>query len=392
MNKRILIISQYFDPEVFQINNLAEIFLKKKFNVHVIAPQPSYPSKELISDKKVLIKHPKLKIIRFPIYKRGKTLTSKLLNNFLFVILATPISIIYCLKIKPKFIITPQYSPITSIIPAFLTNIINKSRLIIWIFDLWPESLELVLKNKLFDRFLNPFLTFLIKIIYKNSTHLFISSPDFKNSKSINKVQKMSFLPTWEKFENPLQKNLRLDKKNRIKICSVGNIGFAHDIKSLKALLISSIKHPIDFTFAGGGTLYNQLKDFSEKNKISNVKFINYVSKDESIKILLENHFALIPFKSSKVSNTIPYRFVTSIATSTPAISFNDTNVSKIVFRENCGLVFNTKTSNINKLVENILSIRNSQYQKLVSKSAKLYFKNFSPLVINSEIDNLLEK
>ena len=41
--KKILIVSQYFDPETFKVNDIAYYLSSKGYEVHVIAGIPNYP-------------------------------------------------------------------------------------------------------------------------------------------------------------------------------------------------------------------------------------------------------------------------------------------------------------------------------------------------------------
>ena len=66
----VLIISQYFWPENFKGNDIAEGLTKEKFNITVITANPSYPNKNLFSKfpkyPKKPNKYKNIKIIRVP--------------------------------------------------------------------------------------------------------------------------------------------------------------------------------------------------------------------------------------------------------------------------------------------------------------------------------------
>ena len=81
---RILVVSQYFWPEDFRINELVKDFKKKGHEIVVLTGVPNYPEGKIFSDyKKNKSEFNQLdgcKIIRVPIIPRGKNKISLFLN------------------------------------------------------------------------------------------------------------------------------------------------------------------------------------------------------------------------------------------------------------------------------------------------------------------------
>ena len=96
----ILILSQYFWPENFKINDLASN-LNKKNNVFVLTGNPSYPKKEIFNkiDKRKINKFKNIEIIRVPVIPRGESKVSILFNYISFLL---SLSIIGTIKILKK--------------------------------------------------------------------------------------------------------------------------------------------------------------------------------------------------------------------------------------------------------------------------------------------------
>ena len=73
---RVLIISQYFWPEQFRINDIASDLTKRGYEVDVLTGKPNYPQGKLYEDFK--LNHKKYKkygdanIYRVPIWLRKK--------------------------------------------------------------------------------------------------------------------------------------------------------------------------------------------------------------------------------------------------------------------------------------------------------------------------------
>ena len=95
--KRILIISQYFWPEEFSINNVALELSSRGYCVDILTGLPNYPSGKLFPEyKKNREKFNKInnvKIFRVPMWLRGSSRISLFLNYISFPISAS----LYCI-------------------------------------------------------------------------------------------------------------------------------------------------------------------------------------------------------------------------------------------------------------------------------------------------------
>ena len=388
--KKVLLITQYFSPEIFQINDLTDLLLEMKYHVCVIAPNPSYPSYQSIKRFPPKKSHKNLKIIRFPVFLRRENSFSNILNHLSFLALSFPISIFTYFKFKPDIIFTPLYSPITSIFPAFIISFFPNKISILWIFDLWPDSLSIKIKESFKTKIIYSPLNLITKIIYKNFKKIAVASPQFLKSKYIKKHPSKSLLLSWEKNDYQIKNKSQTINDPDLNICSVGNIGYAHDIDLINSLLLNSKGMNINFTFAGGGSLYNKIKSFCKYHKLEKVTFKGYVNQKEALKIISESHFALVPFTVSSVSNTIPYRFISSLAVSTPSISFNKTATSELIKEQKCGLVYRSEKVSEIEFLKELKNISYKEFKIMSEISGKLYLELFSPRSAKQKLKKLI--
>ena len=383
-SQRIIIIpTQYFSPEIFQINDLCD-WLSNNYKLIIIAPQPSYPTYKDIKRNKKIIFNKNVKIIRFPVYKRNGSLLGFFLNQITYLLLSIPITLFFTLIKKPKYIVVPQYSPFTSIIPAFIASLIRKVEIFVWVFDLWPESIKLFRKKNIIFSFIYRFLIYITNIIIRRFDKVLISSPKFRYAESLKNARQIINLNSWEPQNNAV-KNIKISEESeKIIISSVGNIGNAHDINLLKQFLLAADRPNIIINFAGGGSKLNLLKEYVDNKKISNVYFYNYISKLKAKELISNSHFSLIPFKKSEISDTIPYRFITSLASSTPLLSFNKTYVSQVIERNNIGICFskyskkNSDKMNLYFIEKFILNLSNLDLSILSLNAANFFNKYYS--------------
>ena len=129
-NLKILIITQYFWPENFRVNELAEELTKLGHQITILTGYPNYPKGDIYQKfKNNFTKYTKYKgveIIRVPILPRKKTKFNLILNYASFLVNSILIGFF---KLKGKnfdIIITYQLSPVTvGITYAFFSFIKN---------------------------------------------------------------------------------------------------------------------------------------------------------------------------------------------------------------------------------------------------------------------------
>ena len=120
---RILIVSQYFWPENFRINDLAKNLKKNKYEVDILTGEPNYPDGEFFKDylknKKKYSYFKKIKVYRSPIIKRGNGSQINLLINYLSFNISSIVLAYFKLKNKEyDYILTFGTSPITTAITS----------------------------------------------------------------------------------------------------------------------------------------------------------------------------------------------------------------------------------------------------------------------------------
>lgn len=143
---RVLIISQYFWPENFQINDVANTLLEKGVSVEVLTGKPNYPHGKIFPGYRAWglqrETHQDIDINRIPLLARGRG-GWRLGLNYLSFILSGLLFAPWMLRKKEfdvLFIYAP--SPILQAIPAIFLGWLSGCPVVLWVQDLWPESLS----------------------------------------------------------------------------------------------------------------------------------------------------------------------------------------------------------------------------------------------------------
>lgn len=145
---RILILSQYFWPESFIINDIARTLDEQGHEVTVATGKPNYPDGDVFAGYKASGTQrerylERIDVLRVPLWPRGRGGALNLVLNYLSFVLSGLFCLPWLLR-KREFdaILVFAPSPILQAIPAIPLKWLKRARLALWVQDLWPESLE----------------------------------------------------------------------------------------------------------------------------------------------------------------------------------------------------------------------------------------------------------
>ena len=340
-SKHLIVPTQYYDPETFQVNHLVGLFLAKGWNVTVIAPAPSYPSASVLGDcTSAVFRHHRLRICRFPTLKRNGSVLFAVINSLLFAIVGSFLAIYYALRNPRAYVFAVQYSPFTCILPAWAAAFFLNKKASLWIFDLWPQSISTLLGRSSASKFAYSAIEACVSFVYSSFTNYFISSPSFMIAPLVHRLKKVELLYSWEPshilprlgFDSP-------DMALPIRVISIGNLGAAHDLDLLEEFLLYTASRNFSCAFVGGGSGMSRLQKFCTSHELHHVNFHGFLPKADCLRLCSLADLSIVPFRDSEVSDTICYRFVSSLSVATPVISFGSNAVSELVRSCSCGFI-----------------------------------------------------
>jgi len=143
----LLIVSQYFWPESFRVNDLARCLSEQGETVTVLTGVPNYPEGKIFEGysqrSPVHETWEGVEIVRVPLMPRKQGRAVQLIVNYLSFILFGSTVGIFRLRRKPAdAIFVYGISPILQAIPAIVLKWVKGAKLVVWVQDLWPETLE----------------------------------------------------------------------------------------------------------------------------------------------------------------------------------------------------------------------------------------------------------
>lgn len=394
---KILIVSQYFYPEDFKVNDIAFDFVKKGHEVTVFTAKPNYPQGKFYEGYSFFGKSFEVingaKIIRIPIFPRlngsGKFL---ILNYISFIFFA----FIYKYRVKGNFDIVFSHlpSPLIAALPAIWFKNKCHAKLYLWVLDLWPESVQA--NSKIKNGFLMRKLNTLIKYIYNKSDVILISSNFFRNSiveKGINQNKIIKYFPNWAEdiFINDVETVSNTPNLPAgFNVMFAGNIGDSQDFESILEAAKLTKTENINWILVGDGRKVSWIKSEIEKHNLTHVYLLGRHPINSMPSFFKKADAMLVSLKDSPTfSLTVPAKVQAYMASSKIILGMFNGEGQQIINQSGCGYAVNA--GDYRALVEAIKKTKglsNSEKATMEKKSKDYYLDNFS----KNELFNQLEK
>jgi glycosyltransferase involved in cell wall biosynthesis len=393
---RILVISQYFYPENFRINDVCLGLKERGYEVVVLTGKPNYPNGKYFNGygwfKKNNDNWNGIKIYRSNLILRGQGNAIRLLlNYFSFAFLAT----LKVFSIKGKFdkifIFAP--SPITVGIPGILARKKFKAKTFLWVHDLWPESIRIA--GGIEKKWILNLVDKMTRWIYSKMDKLLIQSKGFISYLENQEVNsnKIIYYPfyaeTFYKIEDPeLLYSQKLPKGFRILFA--GNIGEGQSFETLlSAAKIINLKNlPITWIVFGEGRLKEYVKEEIVKNKLEEI----FILMGSVPAVEMPKYFAcvdalLVSLKKSEIfSITIPGKLQSYLACGKPIVGSLDGIGAEIIIESKAG--FTSCAEDANELANQIINLFHTPIE--IRNQMGLNARNFFEVEFEREI--LLDK
>lgn len=346
MSKKILIVTEYFYPEEFKINEIALDWKKKGYIVDVLTQNPTYPAGEVFVDytNKWYIKEVwnGINIYRVKAVTGYKSsLFKKLLKYFSFMILGSVLS----LKIGKKYdyVLGFDIAALTSMVPAVILKQFYKKPVTIWVQDVWPDSVYAYgfKKSKLLEFFLNGF----VRYVYRHSSNFAISAKGFEQKilPFLNAKKEILYAPNWADYLDMDLEKFEFSKEKRIHFTFAGNIGTVQNLDNVIEAFGKLSEESLDkaqLNIIGDGSYLENLKVIVEQKSFKNIVFWGRKPREEIYKYLSGSDFLIVSLIDKEIfSLTVPAKTQTYIATGKPIMAIINGEAAEIIQENNLGLV-----------------------------------------------------
>lgn len=389
--KKVLVVTQYFWPEEFRVNELVKKLVSSGCEVDVVTGRPNYPEGTIYEDF-IRAAHKYNDYFGAAVFRvknspRGKTKDSLFLNYISFALLAS----IYLFKnLSSKrydSIIAVQLSPIFSVIPALIYGKYHNVKVTTWVMDLWPDILSAL--KLVSNRHLIRLLTFISSRIYRFSDSLLISSEGFRSRlRELGvKDDSIHYFPQWVEdvmessdiFSTQEYKEVEAllnEYRHLKKIVFTGNIGESQDLPSvLKAIEILKNRNDFVFLIVGSGRDEERVTRLASDTGLENhVKLLGRFPVEYMPSFYNLADALLLPLaKDPLFEITLPGKTQSYLYAGRPIIGFLDGEGASVLRRSNSAFV--CRAGNSYELAEAIKKVCNTDQGELdkLGLSARRY-------------------
>lgn len=240
---KVLVVSQYFWPEVFRVNEVVSELTARGHEVTVLTGRPNYPDGQVFADYQrdpaQFGRYAGAEVLRVPLRPRGKGSLRLMLNYWSFVFWGCLLGPWLLRGRKFDAIFCFETSPITSALPAVLLRRLKRAPLLLWVLDLWPDTLSAVGMVRS-ERLLNA-VGALVAFIYKRCDLILAQSRAFfaPIERWSRAPEKTRYFPQWAEaafdgdFADVEVAPELAPHANAFKIMFAGNIGEAQDFPAI---------------------------------------------------------------------------------------------------------------------------------------------------------------
>lgn len=340
---KILIVSQYFYPENFRINDLALELRNRGHKITVLTGLPNYPKGEYFdgysNDRNCDEVWNDIPICRCNLRPR-KTGSINLIRNYISFVVEANKKLKKLENIDFDLIYVFEVSPITVALPAIKLKKKKNIPIIINIQDLWPENIVAVtgMTNPIIIGLVNR----MVNYIYRHCDLILTASPSFvsKIKERIKDKDKVRYWPQYSTV-NKTDEEVSIYDKEYFNIVFTGNIGEAQGIDlAIEAAKVLKDKK-ICWHFVGEGRSKEKLEKLVNEYGINDrVKFHGFHPEKEIPKYLKDADAALLILKPNPVFEmTIPAKLQTYLACGVPILGCVSGEGKRIIEESKAGIV-----------------------------------------------------
>lgn len=400
----VLVVSQYFWPENFRINDLVKSLRDKGLHIDVLTGQPNYPSGKVFDGYRAwkLERHNwnNGTIYRLPLIPRGRGSAIRLILNYLSFVVSGVLLAPWILRNK-RVDITFVYaiSPILQAIPAITLKWLKGAKVVIWVQDLWPESLEAT--GFVRNRWLLGIVKLVVRWIYRQADLILVQSEAFIDEvAALAEKSKICYYPNSadDIFSAGLPGDCAIHGlSNGFSVVFAGNLGTAQAVETIlsAAILLKDVQG-ITIYLVGDGSRAGWIREQITLHALTNVIMAGRYPLESMPGILGSAGALLATLRDEPIFyHTVPSKIQSYLAVGRPIIACMNGEGARIVKEANAGVSCAAEDAGALAAAIKALSSLSPVEREQLGKNGLGYFlrnydSNILTLALISHFDNLI--
>lgn len=347
---KILVVTQYFWPESFRINDLVQALVERGHEVTVLAGLPNYPAGRLFEGYSWRGPYAQTwggaKVVRVPIVTRGSNRGVRLIINYLSFVVAGVVLGPWVVRGHHDVMVVYAPSPITICVPAIWLRWLRRTPIAFWVQDLWPDNLSATGAVRS-PRVLAVVET-MCRWIYRRCDLVLAQSQAFLPAirRVCPEVRDLRVLPNWaDDFYRPVDVERDAPERREFPpgfvVVFAGNLGSSqalnHAIDAAALLRVEGVH----WVFIGDGNQRAALEAQVRARGLEDcVRFLGWRPGDAMPRYLSLAGALLVSLRRDEsFASTVPAKVQSSMAMGRPLIAALDGEGARIVRESGAGLV-----------------------------------------------------
>ena len=378
-----MIVSQYYWPENFRINHVAHSLFEKGVKVEVLTGKPNYPRGMVYPGYRAwgmkIERHQGMKVNRIPMIPRGGNRWGLVLNYLSFILSGVLLApwMLRNKKVDVIFVYAP--SPILQAIPAILLGWLKGCPVVLWVQDLWPESLSATgyVKNGavlgLVER--------VVRFIYRHVDLLLVPSRALEQPiRALASGTPIAYYPNSvdDSFVVPVEGELPsvAGLGEGFSVMFAGNIGTAQAVEVIVAAAELLKQHSdIHFVVLGEGSRWEWMRQQAQQLGLDNLHLPGRFPVETMPGFMQQASALLVTLADQKIFKaTIPSKVQAYLAAGRPILACLNGEGAELVTAAGAGLAVPAEDSRA--LVEAILRMyrMSPQEREAMGARGRLYY------------------
>jgi len=362
---RLLVVTQYFSPENFRINDLVSGLHARGHVVTVLTGQPNYPIGVFSVGygwrgprSEVLLG---AKVFRVSLIARGHGGAVRLVLNYLSFAFFASLAASFRLRGTFDAIFVFEPSPVTVGIPAVIAGRRFKAPILFWVLDIWPESISAT--GAVHSRRLLDWVGYGVRWIYGRCARILVQSRAFVPSVAAYGIpdSRIKYFPNWIEFEYETSADWpKSHGQERLpgefRLVFAGNVGVAQDFPAIldAASIVAEMVPQVRWVVAGDGRMLAWVRSEVAKRGLNRgFEFLGQLPSAAMPSVFGTADALLVTLRPDPVfSLTIPGKVQSYLSSGKPVLAMLDGEGARVIEEAHAGMTCGA--GDVAGLVENV--------------------------------------
>lgn len=400
---RILLVTQYFDPENFKSNDIAFELAKRGHKVDALVGIPNYPQGKyykgygLFSRRKE--KKDEVTIYRvFQTPRGAKASSLGLAVNYLTYAINATLWVLFFFAFRKRYdaCIVFQTSPVTQAIPALLLKGLRGTPVYTWVLDVWPDSFISSLPQGK-ARLAVKMVSAMSEIIYRKSSKLLVTSPGMMPllCRKHDNSEKLIFFPNWCDDILGMPSGELESFGDKFVIMMAGSINDGIGIPYLIPVFEQFRNdNRVLFAFVGGGPMEQDFRRLVKEKELDNVAFTGQVPFSKIPSYYKMADAMLLTLKKTDLPHlkaTIPGRLQSYMSAGKPVLAMIDEGARNLIETANCGFCVQAGDSDgLASKIREVLTMNREELNAIGQNGRSYFLEHFTKEQSMNKLEDII--